>query len=188
MIGDRHRGEWIGVPCIAAVRRRSSGTGESPSTSYPPSVRLPVPLMRLAYRSAYAALRGYWFVRRPAVAGVKCVLTDRDLVLLVKHTYGDRGWDLPGGSLKRGELPIEAARREMGEELGVVIDDWVPLGRLLASMHHRRDTMYCYRAELRNSDITVDRGELAAVRWFPRRELPADLGQNVRRILARTAG
>jgi 8-oxo-dGTP pyrophosphatase MutT (NUDIX family) len=144
--------------------------------------------MRLAYRSAYAALRGYWFVRRPEVAGVKCLLTDRDRVLLVKHTYGNRGWDLPGGSLKRGELPVEAARREMGEELGVMIDDWVPLGRLLANMHHRRDTMYCFRAELRNSNITVDRAELAAVRWFPRRELPADLADHVRRILARTAG
>jgi 8-oxo-dGTP pyrophosphatase MutT (NUDIX family) len=144
--------------------------------------------MRLAYRSAFAALRGYWFVRRPQVAGVKCVLTDRDHVLLVQHTYGAREWDLPGGSLKRGELPIEAARREMGEELGVVIEDWVPLGRLLASMHHRRDTMHCFQAELRDSHITMDQGELAAVRWFPRRDLPPDLAGNVRRILARTAG
>lgn len=144
--------------------------------------------MRLGYRSAYAALRVYWFARRPQVDGVKCVLTDRDRVLLVQHTYGDRGWDLPGGSLKRGELPIEAARREMDEELGVVIDDWVPLGRLLANMHHRRDTMHCFRAELRDSHITMDQGELAAVKWFSRRDLPADLGENVRRILARTAG
>jgi 8-oxo-dGTP pyrophosphatase MutT (NUDIX family) len=142
--------------------------------------------MRLGYRCAYAALRVYWFARRPQVDGVKCVLTDRGRVLLVQHTYGDRGWDLPGGSLKRGELPIEAARREMGEELGVVIDDWVPLGRLLANMHHRRDTMHCFQAELRDSHITMDQGELAAVKWFSRRDLPAGLGENVRRILART--
>jgi 8-oxo-dGTP pyrophosphatase MutT (NUDIX family) len=151
-------------------------------------VRLPVPLLRLAYRSAYTALRGYWLVRRPEVAGVKCVLTDRDRVLLVQHTYGDREWDLPGGSIKRGELPIDAARREMGEELGLVIDEWVPLGRLLANMHHRRDTMHCFQAELHGSQIAMHRGELAAARLFPRRELPPDLAGHVRRILARTAG
>jgi 8-oxo-dGTP pyrophosphatase MutT (NUDIX family) len=167
---------------------RAAALGRRPFTTYPPGVRLPVPLVRLAYRSAYVVLRGYWFVRRPQVAGVKCVLTDRDRVLLVQHTYGDRGWDLPGGSLKRGEMPIEAARREMGEELGVMIDEWLPLGRVLANMHHRHDTMYCFRAELRDSHITVDRGELAAVRWFPQRGLPPDLAEHARRILARTAG
>ena len=49
-------------------------------------------------------------------------------VLLVRHTYGSRGWDLPGGSMKRGEAPVNAARREMHEELGVTIDDWRSLG------------------------------------------------------------
>jgi 8-oxo-dGTP pyrophosphatase MutT (NUDIX family) len=122
------------------------------------------------------------------VAGVKCVLTDGDRVLLVQHTYGDREWDLPGGSIKHRELPMEAARREMGEELGVTIDEWVPLGRVLANMHHRHDTMHCFQAELRDSQITMDLGELAAVGWFPRRDLPPDLADHVRRILARTAG
>lgn len=153
-----------------------------------PRVRLPVPLLRLGYRSAYAAMRAWWFVRRPKLDGVKCVLTDGVCVLLVRHTYGNRDWDLPGGSLKHGEIPVDAARREVQEELGVQVEDWIPLGQVLTTMHHRRDTMHCFQAELHDSAITMDRGELSAVEWFPRRALPSDLGDHVRRILARIAG
>ena len=40
-------------------------------------------------RIAYAGLRTYWFLApAPSVVGVKCVLTDGDDVLLVRHTYG----------------------------------------------------------------------------------------------------
>jgi 8-oxo-dGTP pyrophosphatase MutT (NUDIX family) len=145
-------------------------------------------VLRLGYRAAYTAMRAYWFVLRPEVSGVKCVLLNQGRVLLVRHTYGDPRWDLPGGSLKRGELPVDAARREMSEELGVEIEAWTSLGRLTSTMDHRHDTMHCFAAELPGEEVTMDPGELAAVSWFSRRELPLDLGWHVRRILARTAG
>ena len=45
---------------------------------------------------------------------------DRDRVLFVRHTYGDRTpWEMPGGGLRRGEAPEAAVRREMREELGI---------------------------------------------------------------------
>jgi 8-oxo-dGTP pyrophosphatase MutT (NUDIX family) len=131
-------------------------------------------------------LRAYWFVRRPRLTGVKCVLTDGDQVLLVRHTYGSRSWDLPGGGLKRDEPPLTAARRETHEELGVRVDDWVALGEVSASMHHRRGTLHCFQAELHEPGIRMDPGELAAVSWFPRHSLPSDLRLHVPRILART--
>ncbi|MBV9416653.1 MAG: NUDIX domain-containing protein, partial [Solirubrobacterales bacterium] len=53
-------------------------------------------------------------------------------VLLVRHTYGRRSWDLPGGTVRRRELPVDAARREMQEELGCRIEDWVDFGVLQA--------------------------------------------------------
>jgi 8-oxo-dGTP pyrophosphatase MutT (NUDIX family) len=127
----------------------------------------------------------YWFVRRPRVNGVKCVLTDRSRVLLVRHTYGSRDWDLPGGSMKRKEAPVQAARREMREELGIEVDDWVSVGEVPASMHHRRDVLHCFQVELHDPALTIDRCELAAVRWFSRRELPADLSRYVRPVLAK---
>jgi 8-oxo-dGTP pyrophosphatase MutT (NUDIX family) len=146
---------------------------------------LPVPLRRLGYRTAYLGLLVYWFIRRPRLRGVKCVITDRDRVLLVVHTYGPREWDLPGGGLKRAEPPLSAARREMHEELGIRIDNWKAIGEVFARMHHRSGNLHCFQAELRDPPITMEQGELATVRWFPRQALPSNLARYVRPILAK---
>ena len=146
-----------------------------------------VPIRRLGYRGAYLGLRVYWFVRRPEVRGVKCVITDGDRVLLVRHTYGPRGWDLPGGSMKRGEEPVDAARREMHEELGVSIEEWRPLGVMSLSVDHRRDQLHCFQAELQAPEIEIDRGELADAGWFLRDALPGRVGRYTKPILSRLA-
>jgi len=147
--------------------------------------RLPVPLRRLGYRTAYAMLRVYWFVRRPHLIGVKCVLTFRDQLLLVRHTYGHSTWDLPGGSVRRGEPPAETAQREMEEELGVQVTDWRALGEIRTRMYHKLDTLYCFQAELPSRSVTVEPAELADAQWFPLGELPPDLSRYVRPILRR---
>lgn len=147
--------------------------------------RAPVTLRRLGYRLAYRGLQVLWFVTRPRKRGVKCVVTDRDRVLLVRHTYGRRSWDLPGGSIKRRESPLTAARREMIEELGLDGAQWAQFTEFHGSLDHRQDIIHCFRAELQAPPLRMDPGELAAVRWFRRSELPADVGPYVGAILAR---
>jgi 8-oxo-dGTP pyrophosphatase MutT (NUDIX family) len=151
-------------------------------------VELPVAVRRLAYRAAYRALRVWWFVTRPRKSGVKCVLTDGDQVLLVRHTYGRRHWDIPGGAVKRGEPPLQAARREMREELGIDVADWVSIGELLVRMNHRHDTLHCFHVDLRAPAITIDRGELDEAHWFARGALPPERSRYVTPILARAGG
>jgi ADP-ribose pyrophosphatase YjhB (NUDIX family) len=155
-------------------------------TAYAGRVHVPVPILRFGYRTAYAALRVYWFLRRPEVRGVKCVITNGGRVLLVRHTYGPRGWDLPGGTVKRGESPVDAASREMNEELGVSIADWRPIGLFKLSIDHRRDRLHCFQAELHAPKLQIARAELADAGWFSRDELPRNLGRYTRPILART--
>jgi 8-oxo-dGTP pyrophosphatase MutT (NUDIX family) len=147
-------------------------------------VRVPIPVCRAGYRCAYQGLRAYWFIRRPEVRGVKCLLTDGDRVLLVRHTYGNRAWDLPGGAVRRDEPPHDTARREMEEELGVRVERFDHLGEIRARIDFRRDTIQLYHAELGDQPITMDPCELSAVDWFDREALPTDLGRFVERILA----
>ena len=145
----------------------------------------------MAFRLAYTILRASWFLHRPRFNGVKCVLTDQDRVLLVRHSYGPRQWELPGGGIKRHELPSGAARREMREELGIDIDDWMALGEMPASIHGRDGTLHCFAATPSATRIAADRGELAAAAWFAPTALPSDLGPYVASIIARalaTAG
>lgn len=60
-----------------------------------------------------------------AAAGV--LFFDADgRVLLVRPAYKP-GWDIPGGYLRPGETPTEAAAREVSEELGIT----PPIGRML---------------------------------------------------------
>jgi 8-oxo-dGTP pyrophosphatase MutT (NUDIX family) len=145
---------------------------------------LPIPVRRLGYKLAHRLLRTWWFFRRPPLQGVKCVLTDGNRVLLVRHTYGYREWDLPGGTPRRGESPIEAASREMQEELGIEVADWQPLGDLLRVSYGCEDTLHCFRAELSLPELSVNRAEIGTERWFPQQDLPIPLGRHVRPVLA----
>lgn len=146
-------------------------------------MQLPVALRRLAFRLVYSALRIYWFLRRPPLNGVKCVLSDGDRVLLVRHTYGPRNWELPGGGIKRREPPSGAARREMREELGVDVQEWTALGEVPARIHDRRGVLHCFLATLSPATIAPDPGELAAATWFAPTELPSNLGPYVASII-----
>jgi 8-oxo-dGTP diphosphatase len=148
-------------------------------------VPVPLTLRRLGYRIAYRGLQAFWFVARPPKQGVKCLLTCHDRVLLVRHTYGNRAWDVPGGAIKRGEPPLTAARREMNEELGLSDAEWSEIGEIRGNADHRRDTIHCFRAEMCEPSLTIDRVELAVAKWFARDALPQDLAPYVGSVIAR---
>lgn len=144
--------------------------------------RLPVPARRLAYRAAHRVLNIWWLVRRPPAEGVKCVLRHEGRILFVRHTYGDRGlWELPGGGMGRGEPPLDAARREASEELGVDLQ-WRWLGAV--QLHERKMTLLrVYVADAASEVVSPDPGELAEVRWATPGSPPRPLSASSRAIL-----
>jgi 8-oxo-dGTP pyrophosphatase MutT (NUDIX family) len=148
-------------------------------------VPLPLALRRLGYRTAYRVLQMFWFVARPHKEGVKCLATHQGQVLLVRHTYGRRAWDVPGGAIKRGEAPAAAAAREMSEELGLDGVVWRSAGELHLRLERRRDTIHLFTTELASPEVRLDLGELAMSGWFDRDALPVDLAPHVEAILGR---
>jgi 8-oxo-dGTP pyrophosphatase MutT (NUDIX family) len=144
---------------------------------------LSIRVRRLGYRIAFRLLQALWFVGRPRKSGVKCLITSGGRILLVRHTYGARAWDLPGGAMKRGEPPLDAARREMEEELGLGGAAWRAAGELRGSDSFRRDVIYCFRAELLEPTVRPDPVELATTQWFAPGALPSNLAHYVRPVL-----
>ena len=116
-------------------------------------------------RVIYPAVVGYWHVRQPNSRGVVVLLLHHGKVLLVRHSYSARRWTLPGGSLKRGETPERAARREVREEVGITLQEVRNHGPRRSIAQGRRDTTWLLSAVLAADRVQLASWEIQAVRW-----------------------
>ena len=124
-------------------------------------------LRRQLYRVAMVLLLAYRFVFRPRVLGVRCVLVHEDSVLLVRHTYGDKRWALPGGLIKRSEPAQETATREMSEELGLEDLEWHDLGWIeYTGADRARHSVRCFTCRLHSRAVSPNAAEIDEVAWF----------------------
>jgi ADP-ribose pyrophosphatase YjhB (NUDIX family) len=72
--------------------------------------------------------RDEWVKTLPQTIVASCVLLldAEDRMLLLRYAGGEPGaglWGLPGGMLDHGEDPAGAARRELREETGIVLEE-----------------------------------------------------------------
>lgn len=115
--------------------------------------------------------------------------------MLVRHSYGDRRWMLPGGRVRKGEHPVDTARREMYQELGVRCQHWQLAGCLSAregylrpsstGSFRRHSTFYLY-GEVETAKIAPRPGELSDASWFEPGAFPDDRSESL--DIAETAG
>lgn len=72
---------------------------------------------------------GFWLLWPPIVVyaritgpRTRVLITNGQSVLVIKNWLSPGGWSLAGGGIHKGEAPIDAAIREVHEELGLVLE------------------------------------------------------------------
>lgn len=87
-------------------------------------------------------------IRHPGSV-VLIAMTDTGEIMLVRqyrHAIGRSLWELPAGSLKRGEDPEAAAARECHEEIGLIPSRLEKLGAFYPTPGYCDEEMIYYRA------------------------------------------
>ena len=89
-------------------------------------------------------------VHHPGAVGIVAVDDDGRVVLLrqYRHPVADRLWELPAGLRDAdGEPPLETARRELAEEVGLAAERWSLLVTQYPSPGFCDELVYLYLAE-----------------------------------------
>lgn len=114
---------------------------------------------------------------------VHAVLADEQgRVLLLRATYADQAWGLPGGAVDPGETVHEALLRECREELGVE-----PIVRYLSGVYYHSAVsshVLIFRCDLPDGAEIVLSPEHAELRWTPPSEMAPVQRTRVRDCLA----
>ncbi|OHA26454.1 MAG: hypothetical protein A3C06_02655 [Candidatus Taylorbacteria bacterium RIFCSPHIGHO2_02_FULL_46_13] len=122
-------------------------------------------IKRILYTIVNPVQRVYWFLFRPDTRGVKCVLECNGHVLFVRLGYAHKGWTIPGGGVKRGESFEEAARREVQEEVGILVENVRKIGEYKNTSQYKRDTVEVFYAAVAIPTFKVDGFEIVEAQW-----------------------
>jgi ADP-ribose pyrophosphatase len=121
----------------------------------------------------------YYVIRLPDYALVFAEMDDGRVPMLRQYKHGPRRVCLtfPGGGLETGEAPVDAARRELMEELGCVAQEIDSLGAFMTNANQGCNMAHLFRArgcrivsaptsrDLEDAEvILMDRAALASVR------------------------
>lgn len=130
------------------------------------------------------AVRLYWKIFKPQTFGVKVLILhpqNKNLILLVRHSYGDRQlWNLPGGGFNpKKETAKVAAEREVFEELNTKLDNTKELCLYQTSGEGKQDTVTVFTGSVSTAHF-VGSQEIAEYKWFEISEVLAN--SNVARL------
>src|SRR5690606_40356472 len=90
---------------------------------------------------------------------------------------------LPGGGVKAGEQPADAAMRELAEEVGLRVVSCHLIGQRYSEREYKRDTVYGFMCQVTDENFRLDNREIAQARWFDLNQLPDELSLMSRQII-----
>lgn len=128
------------------------------------------------YRAGYPLALLYWAISKPKIDAATCIIENEGSYLLVRHTYGRRAvWRSPGGALKQGEDPCDAATREVREEVGLELEGIRSIGHKRMQSSNRNVILHIFYGTSSTRDLKLDRGEIKEAKWFSADKLPENI-------------
>lgn len=126
----------------------------------------------------------YWKILKPNTFGVRLLYINNNEVILVKHSYLNQ-WYLPGGQVKANETIEEALKREIKEELNIVITERPRIfGIYFNSQESKRDHIVLFiieEKESKNEKVSSKSIEIKKARYFSLKDLPKDISPGTKR-------
>jgi 8-oxo-dGTP pyrophosphatase MutT (NUDIX family) len=117
----------------------------------------------------------FHLVEAPNWAAVLCVTAEDEVVLVRQYRRGiaAESLELPAGVMDIGEIPLEAAQRELGEETGYTARSWQPVATFATdpSRSTVRAHFFCALGASQTAARALEASEDLEVLKVPRAEL-----------------
>lgn len=99
------------------------------------------------------------------VAGCYCFHNDK-LLMLQRHPSKSQGglWGIPCGKLEAGETPLQAVKREVKEEVGIVLDHPKYLSKLYFILQDLPYVYHIFESQV-DGAVILEESESMAYQW-----------------------
>jgi 8-oxo-dGTP diphosphatase len=119
---------------------------------------------RMIYRLGFPIAKSWWFISRARHEGALVVTYVGSDFLLLRGSYR-RAWNFPGGGVRVGETPEQAARRELLEETGLPAAQLQSKGEIQGFWNWRRENVHFFELHLEKlPPIKIDNREIIEAR------------------------
>lgn len=127
------------------------------------------------------------FVRLRRTSRVRIALLQEGNVLLVRNWYNSGQWQFPGGGIRDNETALQAAKREIAEEVGIQVslNELIPLGQQYR-VAERGLSFNCqaFMAEVSTTTFTCKKHEIVDGCWQHLSKSLTNISESTKRAIS----